>query len=62
MMDQVMTGSKPMQSGRRPKTEAAGRVCLEERCNTVLSRYNVRDTCFHHTPVRFPRVRGQIAS
>jgi hypothetical protein len=61
-MDQVMTGSKPTQSGRRPKTKSAGRVCLEDRCTTVLSKYNVSDTCFHHTPVRFPRVRGQVAS
>jgi hypothetical protein len=61
-MEQVLTGSKPMQSGRRPKTKSAGRVCLEERCSTVLSRYNVRETCFQHTPVRFPRVRGQVAS
>jgi hypothetical protein len=61
-MEQVLTGSKPMQSGRRPKTKAAGRVCLEDRCSTVLSRYNTRETCFQHTPVRFPRVRGQIAS
>ena len=61
-MDQVMTGSKPMQSGRRPKTKAEGRQCLEDSCSTILSRYNVRDTCFQHTPVRFPRVRGQVAS
>ena len=60
-MEQV-TGSKPTQSGRRPKTKPTGRVCLEPRCATILSKYNQRETCHYHTPVRFPRVRGQVAS
>ena len=57
-----LTGSRPTQSGRRPKTKPSGRVCREPECATVLSKYNLRDTCHTHTPVRFPRVRGQIAS
>ena len=52
---QTVRASKPIRSGRRPKTKALGRVRAESGCSTVLSRYNVRQTCHHHSPTRFPR-------
>ena len=59
---QTVRASKPIRSGRRPKTKALGRVCAASGCSTVLSRYNVRQTCHPHSPTRFPRVRGKAAS
>lgn len=53
---------RTVQSGRRPKTKAAGRVCQETDCSTVLSRYNLKETCHRHSPLKFPRVRGTEAA
>lgn len=52
-----LRGSLPG-SGRRPKVVDERRECAHEECHTVLSRYNLRDTCRAHTQIRFPRVRG----
>lgn len=38
----------------------AERRCRRYRCDTKLSRYNARDFCHAHAPVRFPRVRGRV--
>lgn len=48
--------------GRRPESVATGRVCVKPDCSTKLSMYNRKDTCFRHTPIRFPRTRGRIKS
>jgi hypothetical protein len=40
---------------------AAGRVCSEPGCGTVLSVYNRDATCYAHTPRRTPRLRGRTA-
>lgn len=29
-------------------------------CETVLSRYNKREACHVHAPVKFPRIRGRF--
>lgn len=48
-------------SGRRPKIIESRRVCQAGDCETVLSKYNLSDTCRVHTGIRFPRVRGRNA-
>ena len=54
-----LTGDSVRPRGRAPKRMAAERVCIESDCATKLSTYNRRDTCFLHSPVRFPRTRGR---
>jgi hypothetical protein len=45
----------------RPSRDfGAGRVCAHSGCVTKLSRYNRRDYCYLHAPVKYPRVRGRI--
>lgn len=51
-------GSMPV-AGRRPKTDERRRLCAVEHCDTVLSRYNLGESCRLHAPVRFPRTRGR---
>jgi hypothetical protein len=36
--------------GRAPNTSAAGRICAEASCTTVLSVYNSGEHCWEHTP------------
>lgn len=57
----VYRGSVPA-VGRRPKATDQRRRCADDSCHTVLSRYNLGDYCRPHTPIRFPRVRGQFTS
>lgn len=40
-----------------PRQAAAGRLCAEPGCITVLSRYNRKTTCWLHSPVEIPRGR-----
>ncbi|MCI0635610.1 MAG: hypothetical protein L0206_17095 [Actinobacteria bacterium] len=47
-----LSGTKPVTSGIRPRTYAAGRVCGAEGCRTVLSRYNRSELCWQHEPRR----------
>lgn len=47
---------------RRPKTFDEGRICRDESCDTMLSRYNRSDLCFNHAPTRFPRLRGEFTA
>ena len=46
-------------TGRAPNRMETGRVCAEDDCLTRLSTYNRLDTCFRHSPTRFPRTRGR---
>lgn len=55
---QVMSGSLRAPRGGRPKTSDGHRVCVEEECETVLSRYNHASSCRVHAMPTFPRVRG----
>ena len=45
---------------RPSKDFGDGRVCADKACDTKLSRYNKREHCFAHAPVKYPRVRGRI--
>jgi hypothetical protein len=42
---------KPLHACRR------GRVCEDEKCETVLSQYNEGDRCWQHEPARPFQVR-----
>ena len=57
-----LSGSRPMTSGSRPRTYAAGRVCGADGCGTVLSRYNRTELCWQHEPRRLlgTAVRGRL--
>ena len=58
MMNQlVIGGSRARPQGRAPKRFSAARVCAEPDCSTRLTTYNRNDTCFRHSPIRFPRTR-----
>jgi len=55
-------GTKLASRGPLPRRMAAGRVCGEAGCSTRLTAYDRGDTCFRHSPTRFPRVRGHMES
>lgn len=59
-METIM-GAQPSRV-RRPRTYKPGRVCARAGCPTKLSVYNRREFCNTHLPLRFPRVRGRVAS
>lgn len=47
-------------AGAAPARYGSARVCAIAGCATRLSSYNPHHTCFRHTPVRYPRVRGRV--
>ncbi len=60
MTENVLKGNRIRGRLRAPKVNDAVRVCADEHCSTVLSRYNRREFCYAHAPTRFPRLRGRI--
>lgn len=59
-MSDIMKGASIKGVTRPSKEFGGGRVCSEQSCDTKLSRYNRREHCFAHAPVKYPRVRGRI--
>lgn len=59
-MSEVMKGRTIKGVTRPSKSFGEDRVCAEKGCSTKLSKYNRREYCYAHAPVRFPRVRGRI--
>lgn len=57
----TIRGSRLISSRRRPAATDDRRVCADDTCGTVLSRYNTSEMCHRHQPIRFPRVRGVVA-
>lgn len=55
----VQRGRSVLSRPRPPKAIEGTRLCAEDGCDTVLSRYNKRTTCSVHTPTHFPRNRGR---
>ena len=45
-----LRGRSPGDRGHGPTRSAAGRVCADTSCATVLSVYNTGDHCWEHTP------------
>lgn len=62
MSDSTMKGRSVKGVARPSKEFGEDRKCLEETCITKLSRYNKRDYCYLHSPVKYPRVRGRVAT
>jgi hypothetical protein len=56
----VMKGSKTRYATRKGKQFGENRVCIEEGCEQILSKYNSRKECFQHHKFKQPRVRGMI--
>jgi len=54
-----LAGHRVRPYGQAPRRFAVGRVCVEPDCLTRLSTYNRHNTCFRHSPIRFPRTRGR---
>jgi len=59
MSEVYMRGTITPKSGRRSKDFGQGRVCSEDGCERVLSRYNDNKQCFNHAPKKQPRIRGR---
>lgn len=59
-MNEVLKGRAIKGVTRPSKQFKEDRVCAKKGCDTKLSRYNKREYCYAHAPVRFPRVRGRI--
>jgi hypothetical protein len=57
-MSEVIQGARVLGKRRAPKAIEEPRRCVAEGCDTRLSRYNGRDHCFAHAPVKYPRLRG----
>lgn len=47
---------------RKSRKYNRDRVCSESGCDTRLSVYNRRETCFLHSGTHIPRLRGRKAS
>jgi hypothetical protein len=62
MNDNVMRGRRLDGGSRAPKTYSTERLCASNGCGTKLSRYNRREFCFTHAPVKYPRLRGRIVN
>jgi len=62
MNDTVLRGRRLNGASRAPKTYATERRCAHEGCETKLSRYNRREWCFAHAPVKYPRLRGRVVT
>ncbi len=60
MSDTTMKGRTIKGVARPSKDFGDGRTCIQDGCITKLSRYNKRDHCYLHAPVKYPRVRGRI--
>jgi hypothetical protein len=54
-----LVGSRAPVRMRKVKTAALGRICEWPKCDTRLTIYNRRETCYLHTPKRVPRIRGR---
>jgi hypothetical protein len=61
MNDNVLRGRRPDGAARAPQTYSTQRTCAHDGCTTTLSRYNRREFCYAHAPVKYPRLRGRVA-
>ncbi|MDH3306975.1 MAG: hypothetical protein OEO77_05605 [Acidimicrobiia bacterium] len=62
MAETTMKGRRIMGGVRPSRPVEEDRVCAHGGCDTKLSRYNKREFCYPHAPVKFPRVRGRIVA
>ena len=59
-MNEAVRGYMVRGKGRKPKVYPVGRVCIQDGCRVKLNRYNRREYCYNHAPIRYPRVRGRV--
>lgn len=59
MASATMRGAHVVGLPKRSRTYSEGRVCAHADCDTRLSTYNRRETCFAHAGVKIPRLRGK---
>ena len=59
-MTETLKGRRISGGVRPSRNFGEGRLCAKRGCDTRLSRYNRREFCYAHAPIRFPRVRGKI--
>lgn len=55
-----ITAKKLTGSPRKSKNFGEGRICSNENCKQVMSKYNHNKYCYVHAPAKIPRTRGQI--
>ncbi len=60
MSDITLKGRRIKGATRTSRIVEGERSCSKSRCSTLLSKYNKREFCYAHAPVRFPRVRGRV--
>ena len=60
MSELTFQATRPGSRIRRPKRYSEGRVCINQECDTIMSRYNQAEHCFRHAPTRYPRLRGMF--
>ena len=54
-----MQGKRPGKMPRPSRTSSPHRTCAAPDCETALSIYNTKDTCWQHTDLVFPNFRGK---
>jgi hypothetical protein len=54
-----MKGSRPGRTPKPSRTLEERRTCAAPGCETRLSIYNMRTTCWQHTEIVFPNYRGR---
>lgn len=54
-----MQGKRPGKMPKPSRTTSSGRVCAAPDCETALSIYNSKTTCWQHTDMAFPNFRGK---
>jgi len=58
MEEKVETGARLTQKPRKNVVYEENRVCVEDNCEQVLSKYNKQEYCFVHHKYVATRVRG----
>ena len=55
----MVMGKRMQGRPRKTKQYEVGRVCDEDGCENIMSKYNDNKQCFQHAPMRQPRIRGR---
>ena len=59
-MSEYIKGNKYPNS-KPSKTYSSGRVCKNNNCDTLISKYNKYSWCNKHKLKTFPRIKGRNA-
>ena len=58
MEGNVEIGTRITQKPRKSKTYGDNRICEQDQCNQILSKYNNQEFCFQDHKLKYARVRG----